>query len=145
MTERLALLDSDTLSEIARGHPKVIARARDYLTRHGRFTISAVTVFERLRGYRAALRDGKPYQAQLQQFEALVAACVVLPFDDAAAGHAARAWAAVGQRARRALGDVLIAGIAAANGLLLVTRNRRDFKPIADALPGLELSDWASL
>jgi len=55
-----ALLDSDTLSELSRGHPKVTARARAYLEEHGRLMISAVSVFERLRGYRAAILLGKP-------------------------------------------------------------------------------------
>src|SRR6266700_832635 len=54
------LLDSDTLSDLSRGHPIVTARATEYLERHGRLTVSAVSIFERLRGYRAALRLGKP-------------------------------------------------------------------------------------
>ena len=52
------LLDTDTLSELGRGNPTVNARARAYLMEFGRLTISAVTVFECLRGYRDALRAG---------------------------------------------------------------------------------------
>ena len=63
----------------------MVARARDYLERHGRLTITAVTVFERLRGYRAALRLGKPFETRLRSFEALVANSIVLPLDRAAA------------------------------------------------------------
>jgi tRNA(fMet)-specific endonuclease VapC len=144
VTDQVALLDSDTLSEIARGHARIVSRARDYLVRHGRFTISAVTLFERLRGYRAALLDGKPYQRHLSEFEAFASACVVIPFDDAAADRSARAWAGLPRRARSAIGDLLIAGTASANGLPLVTRNRRDFQPIAKALGGLTLIDWAA-
>ena len=43
MTGGPVLLDSDTLSELSRGHAKVTARARAYLEEHGRLTISAVT------------------------------------------------------------------------------------------------------
>lgn len=51
------LLDTDTLSELSRGNATVRARAQAYLAAFGRLTISSVTVFERLRGYREA---GKP-------------------------------------------------------------------------------------
>jgi predicted nucleic acid-binding protein len=73
----------------------------------------------------------------------LVAASVVLSYDDAAADRAAQAWAALSRRARHALGDILIAGIAVANALPVVTRNQRDFAPIAEALPELKLIDWS--
>jgi hypothetical protein len=143
MTDPPVVLDSDTLSELSRGHPRVIARARAYLERHGRLTTTAVTVFERLRGYHAALADGRPYDPQLRQFEAFAATCVVLPVDDGAAARAARIWGALDRKGRRALGDILIAAVASVHGLPLVTRNRRDFRHIA-ALPfvGLTLIDW---
>ena len=67
------VLDTDTLSELSRGNAIVKARAAAYLVEFGRLTITAVTVFERLRGYRAAIRAGKPFERQLEAFEALVA------------------------------------------------------------------------
>jgi predicted nucleic acid-binding protein len=138
------LLDSDTLSELSRGNPRVTERARAYLEAHGRLTLSAVSVFERLRGYRAALRLGKPFEAHLRQFEMFAASCIVLPFDDEAADRAATIWAHLGARRRRATGDILIAATASARGLGLVTRNRRDFQPMAE-IGGIdvELLDWA--
>lgn len=144
MTGQVVVLDSDTLSELSRGNPAVLRRARVYLEVHGRLTITAVTAFERLRGYRVALREGKPFEAQLRQFETLLAACAVLPLDTAAADRAASIWAAVGRRRRQALGDLLIAAIASAHGSTLVTRNRRDFAAFAE-LPfvRLPLVDWA--
>ncbi len=81
MAPEPVVLDTDTLSELSRGNILVKARAVSYLAEFGRLTITAVTVFERLRGYRAAIRAGKPFERQLQAFEALVANCVVLPFD----------------------------------------------------------------
>ena len=144
MSSEAVILDSDTLALLSRGEPRVSARTREYLERHGRLTITAVTVFERLRGYRAALRVGKPFESQLRSFETLVSSCVVLPFDLAAADEAARIWAALGSRARRALGDVFIAGIASANRRPLVTRNARDFAPIAALdFVRLPLLDWS--
>src|SRR3990172_11108013 len=88
------VLDTDTLSELSRGSLLVRARAMAYLAEFGRLTITAVTVFERLRGHRAALRAGKPFERQLQAFETLVATCVVLPFDQGAAAVAADIWSA---------------------------------------------------
>jgi len=139
-----AILDSDTLSELSRGNARVVERARAYLAVHGRLTFTAVTVFERLRGYRTVLAEGKPYEEQMRRFEALAACSIVLPFDSPAANRAANIWAALSPRHRRALGDILIAAIASVHGLPLVTCNQRDFRSIAK-LPGagLRLLDWS--
>jgi predicted nucleic acid-binding protein len=137
------LLDSDTLSELSRQNPKVRARAGAYLEQHGNLTISAVTVFERLRGYRVALRAGKPFHEQLRKFEALVATCRVLSVDQRVAERAALMWAALSARRRRALGDILIAATASAYGMPLVTRNQRDFRPMVHVEGvSLTLLDW---
>ena len=138
------LLDTDTLSELSRGNALINARARAYLVEFGRFTISAITVFERLRGYRLAIREGKPFQRQQQAFEALVRSSVVLPFDDAAADIAATIWSDATRSARRNLGDLLIAATAVSRQIPLVTRNRRDFQLFADASGArLNILDWA--
>lgn len=143
MASTAVLLDTDTLSELSRGNPAVSARARAYLLGFGRLTISAVTVFERLRGYRQAIRGGKPYQRQMLAFEALVQNSVVLPFDDVAAAVAATIWAACSRSQRQNLGDILIAAIAVARQIPLVTRNKKDFEMLAK-LSGVDLPlvDW---
>ena len=141
-----AVLDTDTLSELSRGKPRVSEQALAYLTEFGRLTITAVTVFERLRGYRVAIRDGKPLHRQMQAFQALVANCVVLPFDEEAARVAAEIWSAAARRHRQQLGDILIASIAMSRQLPLVTRNRRDFERLSKA-SGLDLRllDWSGV
>lgn len=138
------LLDSDTLSELSRGHEKVTQRARAYLLSNGRLTISAVSVFERLRGYRAAIRLGKSFEAQLRHFQLFAAECIVLPVNTAVADRASTIWAELGARRRTALGDILIAATASVNGLGLVTRNRRDFEPMV-TISGVDVAlvDWA--
>lgn len=143
MTDGPVLLDSDTLSELSRGRPRVVANARRYLVRHGRFTVSAVTVFERLRGYHLGLRTGKAFESHLVQFEALVSTCRVLSVEVLVATAAAQIWAALPARSRNRIGDILIAATAVSHGLPLVTRNRRDFERIA-RLDGivLPLLDW---
>jgi predicted nucleic acid-binding protein len=138
-----AVLDTDTLSELSRGHPIVTARAAAYLAEFGRLTITAVTVFERLRGYRAAIRAGKPFERQLQAFEALAANCVVLPFDRDAAAVAADIWSAATRRQRSQLGDILIAAVAVSRQIPLATRNARYFQQLTKASDvGLRLVDW---
>jgi predicted nucleic acid-binding protein len=141
-----AVLDTGTLSELSRGNPVVTGRALAYLADFGRLTITAVTVFERLRGYRVAIREGKPFERQLQAFEALAANCIVLPFDQEAARVAADIWSAATRRHRQQLGDILIASIAVSRQIPLVTRNRRDFEPLAKAAGiDLPLLDWSAV
>lgn len=57
------LLDTDTLSELCRGNLRVTQNARLYLLECGRLTLSSVTVFERLRGYHLAIKDGNRFIA----------------------------------------------------------------------------------
>jgi predicted nucleic acid-binding protein len=138
-----AILDTDTLSELGRGNLQVRSRALTYLATFGRLTTTSVTVFERLRGYRLAIREGRPLEQHLRAFETLVATSIVLPFDDAAADVAAQIWAAVSRSRRQHLGDILIAAIAISRQLPLVTRNRRDFETLAkDGRMVLALLDW---
>jgi predicted nucleic acid-binding protein len=139
------VLDTDTLSELCRGNLRVKERARSYLEHFGRLTTTAVTVFERRRGYQLAIRGGKPFHRQLQAFEGLIASCLVLPFDRDAASLAAKIWAAVPRARRQQLGDILIAGTAASRQLPLVTRNRFDFTQLSEAsgIP-LRLADWTT-
>jgi predicted nucleic acid-binding protein len=139
------LLDTDTLSEISRGNPVVSARAQAYLIEFGRFTISAVTVFERMRGYRQAIRLGKPYERQMQAFQALAKTCIVLPFDADAADVAATIWSASSRAQRQHLGNILIAAIAVARQIPLATRNKRDFEQLSTSSSvDLSVIDWAS-
>jgi predicted nucleic acid-binding protein len=143
MAREPVVLDTDTLSELSRGNTIVTARAVSYLAEFGRLTITAVTVFERLRGYRAAIRAGKPFERQLQAFEALAANCVVLPFDRDAAAVAADIWSASTRSRRRQLGDILIAAVAVSRQIPLATRNKRDFQQLTKASGvNLRLVDW---
>lgn len=144
MESEAVVLDTDTLSELSRGNPIVREHAVRYLADFGRLTITAITVFERLRGYRLAIREGKPFERQLQAFEALAANCIVLPFDQEAASVAAEIWSGTTRSQRQHLGDILIAAVAVSRQIPLVTRNRRDFERITRASGvDLRLFDWS--
>jgi len=143
MDDEPVVLDTDTLSGLSRGNARVVERARAYLRKFGRLTITSITVFERLRGYRAAIREGKAFERQLLAFEALIANSVVLPFDGEAASVAATIWSSATRKQRRNLGDILIAGTAICRELPLATRNKRDFERLTKG-SGLDLRlvDW---
>jgi predicted nucleic acid-binding protein len=137
------VVDSDVLSELSRGRPAVVRHVEAYLAESGRLTVSAVTVFERLRGYRIALRAGKPFEPYLAAFEAFLQRhCVVLPVDEDVARSAAELWATAGTRERNRLGDLLIAATAIARGCRLATRNRKDYATFVRS-SSLELVDWS--
>jgi predicted nucleic acid-binding protein len=145
MSAEPVVLDTDTLSEVSRGNLPFRERALSYLSRFGRLTITAVTVFERLRGYLVAIPAGKPFERQMQAFEALVSNSVVLPFDEEAASIAAEIWSRVSRPQRQQVGDILIAAIAVSRQMPLVTRNRKDFEGLAK-ISGvrLRLLDWSA-
>src|SRR4029079_4303288 len=109
LMESPAILDTDTLSELARGNPQVTSRSTEYLSIFGRLTTTAVTVFERIRGYRMAIREGRRFEAPLRAFEAFVSTCFILPFDHDAARVAGGIWSAVARSRRYQWEDVLIA------------------------------------
>jgi tRNA(fMet)-specific endonuclease VapC len=131
----LVLLDTDILSLLRRGHPQVSQRAAIYIVEHGRLTFTSLSWYEVIRGYRAigAFR-------QLQVFEQFCQYCQILPLDNKALDTAATLYANLHQRGEL-IGevDILIAGIAMANGRGVVTRNTDHFRRI----DGLYVEDWS--
>jgi predicted nucleic acid-binding protein len=131
------------LRELSRGKQAIVKHVEAYLAEHGRLTVSVITVFERLRGYRSAIQAGKPFEYYLEAFEIFVKrSCVVLPVDEEVARSAAQLWARVGARERHRIGDLLIAATSVARGCKLATRNRKDFAAFA-GVSTLELVDWS--
>jgi tRNA(fMet)-specific endonuclease VapC len=114
------LLDTDILSEIIKSKNAVIAaKAATYLTEHGRFTTSAITVAEIVYGFRRMGREDR-----VNQFEASLELTEILPLDDGAARLAGRINADLESRGRTiGMPDVMIAAIALRNGLPIVTGN----------------------
>jgi len=81
-----AVLDTDTLSEIMKGHDEVVAsKAAAYTREHERLTTSAVSVAEVVFGLRRKGRERK-----LAEFEASLKEWEILPYDGAAARQAGR-------------------------------------------------------
>ncbi|MBV8442573.1 MAG: PIN domain-containing protein [Hyphomicrobiales bacterium] len=97
--------------------------------------ISTIVLTELLR---VAANSARP-EADRREVENLASRLEVLPYEAAAAYHAADIRAAL-ERQRRLIGryDVLIAGHARSRGLIVVTGNRREF----DRVEGLRCENW---
>lgn len=129
------ILDTDILSEVLKQQDPIVAgHARNYLRSHGQFSISAVTRFEIIRGYK-----GRNATAQLARFLAFCGHSLIVPVTDAVFDRAADLWVA-----SRQLGyasgdaDLLIAATALEHGRRLVTGNKAHFAWI----PRLPIDDW---
>jgi tRNA(fMet)-specific endonuclease VapC len=97
--------------------------------------ISTIGLTELLHGAAKSARQ----DANRREVENFAARLEVLPFDTAAAHHAADIRATLERQGRTIGGyDILIAGHARSRALVVVTGNRGEF----DRVPGLQCEDW---
>jgi len=129
-----SLIDTDILSEFFRENEKVICNADKYLQEYPSINFSIITYYEILNGL--LYKDAK---RQLKKFNAFVELNTVPSLFMRAAEIAAEIYADL-RKKRETIGhtDSLIAGIALANDLHLVTNNVKHFQRIE----GLKLSNW---
>jgi tRNA(fMet)-specific endonuclease VapC len=136
---RRALLDTDIFSEVAKGKNETVRRrALAYTSTIGPLAISTVTVVEVVKGLRKVGRE-----PEIDRFLASLPKLEVFPLDTVAAEHAGRIYGdleRLGQPIGRA--DPMIAGIALARGLVLVTGNRDHYERIIRAGHPIEIEDW---
>ena len=130
-----ALVDTDILSMFFRGNLNVVTRFGEYLQEYGRVSLSIVTYYEIVSGLKH--RDA---QKQLDAFLEFAGHNVVLPLTEHSTAISADVYASLRKKGQP-LDDVdlLIAGVALANGLVLVTHNTDHFGKIE----GLEIEDWS--
>ncbi len=129
------LLDTDTLTHLHAGHPRVAERLQtlddpdvgttvitkiELMRGRFEFTLKAATGDELLRAQRLLTRT-----------EELLAQIIVVPFDEAAAAHFDRLRQAKGL-GKTGRADLLIASIVLAHHATLVTRNLRHFRQITE-------------
>ena len=132
MTLRYAL-DTNVCIRVLRDRP-ASARARFNAEAAG-LSISTVVLTELLHG---AAKSARPAdnRAEVERFAARLE---VLPFDEAAADHAADIRAMLERQGQMIGGyDVLIAGHARSRGLIVVTGNLGEFRRV----DGLRCEDW---
>jgi tRNA(fMet)-specific endonuclease VapC len=135
------LLDTDTLTHLHAGHPRVLRRLTALDDPDVGTTI--VTKIELLRGrfefLLKAATGAELLRAQswLARTEELLAQAVIVPFDEDVADYFDRLRVTKGlQKIGRA--DLLVASIALARRAILVTRNVEHFRQV----PGLKLVNW---
>jgi tRNA(fMet)-specific endonuclease VapC len=134
MSQRLALIDTDILSELLKQHPLVTQRARLYLAEHDRLAFSMITRYEILRGL-------KVKQARVQEaaFDALCQASLILPLTDRIIERAATLYAELYHRGELLPdADLLIAATALEAQRMVVTNNLAHFQRI----PTLPVENW---
>jgi tRNA(fMet)-specific endonuclease VapC len=127
------LLDTDTCIDILRGARKVVRNAAAVAPDD--CAVSTVTSYELLTGVEKCREPA----VEREKVAAFVGAVHELPFDRAAAEGTARVRAALEKRGAM-IGpyDVMLAGQALAQKLILVTSNTEEFGRVA----GLRTADW---
>lgn len=129
------MLDTNICIYAIKNKPEqVLRQLHDNLYRG--LCISAITLAELMYGTEKSTRPEKNRAALLQFLSILD----ILPFDDRAAAEYGSICAYL-QKQGIPIGtmDMLIAGHARAEGLILVTNNVREFKRV----PNLEIENWA--
>ena len=127
------LLDSNTVIYFFKNAGQV----REHMRQHEDqdFKLCTPVLWELLTGANKA-RDSSAQHARLALFQARFE---LLPFDLAAARHAAQVRAQLeAQGTPIGAVDTMIAGVALAHGLILVTRNVREFERVQ----GLQILTW---
>jgi len=135
------LLDTDTLTHLHAGHPRVVQRLRK--VDDPIIGTTVITKGELLRGridflLKAATgADVVRAQQWLTRTEELLAQILIVPFDEIAAKEFDRLRA---NKSYRKIGraDLLVASVALANRATLVTRNLRHFRQV----PSLLIENW---
>ncbi|PSC06370.1 VapC toxin family PIN domain ribonuclease [Alsobacter soli] len=127
------MLDTNLCIRVLRDRP---ASVRERFNREAEgLCISTIVLTELMHG---AAKSAAPDRNR-REVESFASRLEVLPFDDAAADHAAEIRATL-ERMGQMIGgyDVLIAGHARSRGLVVVTANLGEFRRVE----GLRCEDW---
>ncbi len=117
-----------------RQRPPVLVRAQAYSLTHKRFTISAITRYEILRGLKA-----RNAARQIAQFNLFCTKNNVLPLTNEVIDHASEIYGDLYKRGQLILdADIFIAATAIVNNLELATNDEKHFSQI----DGLHLQNW---
>ena len=129
-----SILDTDILSEFLRGNQKVIARVDEHLKEFGYISLTIISYYEILNGL--LYKDARK---QLPLFEAFVEQNKVIPLTIRTVKISADIQANLGKKGLL-IGhtDTLIAGIAIANEMRLISNNTSHFSRVK----GLETENW---
>lgn len=128
------LLDTDILSLFFRNHPKVVKNCNLYLQEYEQLSFSLITYYEILSGLKH--RDASK---QLEKFLAFSKVNQIAPLTEESIKASAEIYADLRKKGTPVDDiDLLIAGVAIANNLVLITHNQKHFGKIEI----LQLKDW---
>jgi tRNA(fMet)-specific endonuclease VapC len=135
------LLDTDILSLLIAGNPRIASRVRAAEDEIGITVVTRIEILQARYDFILKASDGPQLLRAhhwLERSDSDLDAWITLPIDTSAAGVFDRL---VRIKALRKIGraDLLIASIALAATATLITRNMRHFRQI----PGLRLDNWA--
>ena len=132
--KKKVIVDTDILSYYLKGLSPVVENFNDYVSRNGEIYISRISVIEIVGGLKIRVAT-----VQLEKFRNFLSRHEILDTSELSAEISANIFADLHKIGRHSGNfDVLIAGIALANDLALVTNNEKDYKHIK----GLELLNW---
>jgi tRNA(fMet)-specific endonuclease VapC len=125
------IIDSDHCVALLRGHLDLRGR----ISPDEELAVTAISVGELMHG----VYKSSQVEENLARLGVLLAAVIVLPYDERAAGRFGRIKAEL-ERAGEKLGDLdlQIASVALEHSVPLVTHNRKHFGRV----PGLVIEDW---
>lgn len=130
-----ALIDTDILSYYFKGDKTVVKNFEIYLEHYDLIEISIITYYEISGGLLA-----KNALKQLNIFEDFVIDNPVIPLTDSSTKISAKLYAELRQSGKTVDDiDLLIAGVAIDNNMVLVTNNEKHFQRI----PGLTIDNWS--
>ncbi|MFY0606487.1 MAG: type II toxin-antitoxin system VapC family toxin [Cyclobacteriaceae bacterium] len=128
------LIDTDILSYFLKGDKKTSENFELYLREYPKLTISEITYFEILSGltYKKATK-------QIEGFENFISTCEILKLSTISIRISASIFAELREKGVTiGTADLLIAGIARVNNLVLVTNNQKHYQPISE----LSTANW---
>lgn len=128
------LIDTDIFSYYMKGNPDVVKKVLEYSKYYPVLNLSSITYYEILGGL-----EHKNAKRQIKDFERLLSRCNIIHIDLESIRLSAKEY---GKLRRKGItignSDLLIAGIALANGYILATNNTNHFQNIEE----LELNNW---
>lgn len=129
-----ALIDTDIISYFLKGDPIVSTHFEQYLEYYDTIEISLITYYEIISGLLA-----KNASSQLNVFESLASQSLILPLTQGSVRISSEIYGSLRKSGNRLDDiDLLIAGVALENDMVLVTNNLKHFSRI----PNLKTENW---
>lgn len=125
-----SLIDTDIISYFLKGNSNVVKHVENYVNLYGKLNISIITYYEILNGL--MYKDAKK---QLESFEKFAKNCNIINLSPKTVHISAEIFSNL-RKSGQVIShtDVMIAGIAIENDLVLVTNNISHFERVPDLI-----------